>query len=59
PMIMAFGQTRPIAYDSWGDAPGYGDRWPLANASLQLQSSQASEYSKARPDHTSRAELNA
>ena len=22
---MAFGQTRPIAHDSWGDAPGYGD----------------------------------
>ena len=25
PVNMAFGQTRPIPHDSWGDAPGYGD----------------------------------
>jgi len=25
PVNMAFGRTRPIAHDSWGDAPAYGD----------------------------------
>ena len=27
---MAFGQTRVIAFYSWGVAPGYGEKWPSA-----------------------------
>ena len=55
PMIMAFGQTRPIAYDSWDDAPGYGDQWPLANASLQLRNFKTRGLVKSRFSESARA----
>ena len=35
---MAFGQTRLIAHDSWGDAPGYGDYglWPMLDCKVSI-----------------------
>jgi hypothetical protein len=31
---MAFGQTMTRFFDSWGVAPGYGERWPSAKKIL-------------------------
>jgi hypothetical protein len=28
---MAVGQNTPLAFRSWGVAPGYDERWPSAN----------------------------
>ena len=48
---MAFGQTRPIAHDSWGDAQAtvINGRWPMLDCKVCIFKTHASGWYRNHP----------